>query len=123
MSERWTAEDLAIHNERLKGPRQSKYRAQRTEVDGVNFASKREAKRYGELRLLERVGEISGLELQVKMPIAINGKHVCFYMADFCYLDKEGKPIVEDCKGFRTDVYKLKKKMIEAQYGLTILET
>lgn len=122
MSERWTPHDLAIHLERRAAPR-SKFGNQRTEEDGINFASKREAKRYQDLKLMERAGEISGLNLQVKMPVTMNGVHICFYIADFAYSDKQGNAIVEDCKGFRTDVYKLKKKLVEAQYGIEIIET
>ena len=99
----------------------SKYGAIRTEVDGFVFASKREAHRYSELKLAERNGDISGLELQPNFPLIINGKKVATYIADFRYTER-GQVVVEDSKGFRTAVYRLKKKIVEAQYGIEIIE-
>lgn len=99
----------------------SKYRAIRTEVDGIKFDSKREAKRYGVLRIMERAGLISGLECQVKYPITVNGKLICTYICDFKYLEK-GSVIIEDVKGVRTPIYKLKKKLMEAVHGIIIKE-
>jgi hypothetical protein len=103
-----------------------KYNASRTEVDGIFFDSKREAKRYGELKMLQKAGLISDLQLQVKLPISINGQFVFSYVVDFLYWDKEPEvPILtyEDCKGFKTDMYRLKKKCVEAQYRTKIKET
>ncbi len=96
--------------------------AQRTTVDGEVFHSKREARRYQDLRLLERAGEISNLQRQVRFPIRINGELVTTYVSDFTY-EQDGKVIVEDSKGWRTDTYKLKKKLVKASYGVDILET
>lgn len=104
-----------------------KFNAQRTEVDGIFFASKREATRYSQLRLLERAGLISNLKCQVKMPVAINGIHVMTYIADFTYWDKSKGEVpvlvTEDVKGFRTSEYKLKRRIIEAYYRTKITET
>ena len=94
----------------------SKYRAIRTEIDGITFASKKEAARYQELRMLERAGYISGLELQPRFPLHINGVKVCDYVADFGYLARDQKPVVEDVKGMKTSVYRLKYKMFHACY-------
>lgn len=95
----------------------SKYRNQRTR----GFASKKEAKRYDELRLLEKAKQISFLRTQVRYPIKVNGTLVCTYIADFVYVgDRE---IVEDCKGLRLPLYQLKKKLMKAVYGIDILET
>ncbi len=100
----------------------NKYRAVKTEVDGIVFDSKREAARYMELMLLERAGEISHLELQPKYDCIINGKKICTYKADFRYFTKLGN-IVEDVKGVKTPIYRLKKKLVEALYaGVTIQE-
>lgn len=132
MSERWTPQDLAEYQARRSSfcvvtndvPGQSKYRNRITEAKGIKFHSKKEARRYEELFLMEKSGDIAHLETQVKMPISINGKHICNYLADFVYSDLlAGKVIIEDCKGMRTPLYKLKKKLVEAQYGVTILET
>lgn len=108
----------------------SKYHAKKTVVDGITFDSKREAKRYSELKLLERAGAIKDLQLQVRYELIpafdCDGKHyrpTC-YIADFVYIDaKTGKEIVEDVKGARTDVYRLKAKMFAHRYGVSILET
>ena len=100
----------------------SKYRNVKTVVDGVTFDSGAEARRYGELKLLERAGEIENLELQPKFDCIIDGKKVCRYRADFSYFTKE-KRVVEDVKGFKTPVYRLKKKLVEALFpGVTITE-
>jgi hypothetical protein len=100
----------------------SKYRNIRTKVDGIEFASKKEAARYSELRLLERAGKISGLKLQVPYPIEINHVKICTYRADFVYLTRPGL-MVEDVKGAKTPLYRLKKKLMRAIYGIEILET
>ena len=102
----------------------SKYRAIKTEVDGIWFASKKEAKRYQELRLLEEAGEITHLELQPIYEINYKGEKICKYQADFRYFDqKKRMRVVEDVKGMKTPVYRLKKKLVEAFYhGTKITE-
>lgn len=102
-----------------------KYGAVRTELDGVTFASKAEARRYAELRLLEKAGEIEGLELQPKFPITVCGVKVCTYVSDFAYLPKGGlRRTVEDVKAAvtKTRIYRLKVKLVFAVYGITITE-
>ena len=100
----------------------SKYRAIKTVVDGITFDSKLEAKRYSELKLLERAGELAGLELQPAFPIDINGIKICTYRGDFAYFKDNGR-VIEDCKGFKTPMYRLKKKLVEASYpGVKIQE-
>lgn len=108
----------------------SKYHARKTVVDGITFDSRREAKRYGELKLLERAGAIKGLQRQVRYELIpafdAGGKHYrpTTYIADFTYTDCEtGKGIVEDVKGVRTDVYRLKAKLFAHKFGVAILET
>lgn len=108
----------------------SKYHAHKTTVDGITFDSKREARRYQELKLMERAGAIRDLRRQVRYELIpafdVDGKHyrpTC-YIADFTYIDaKTGKEVVEDVKGMRTDVYKLKAKLFAYKYGVSILET
>jgi hypothetical protein len=105
-----------------RGPR-TKYAAVRTQVDGVTFASKREAKRFNELRLLERAGKIRDLACQPRYPIVIAGRAVSAYVADFSYVDLEsGEVVIEDVKGVRTPLFILKKKLIEALYPFQIRE-
>ena len=107
--------------------RRHKFNASRTEVDGLSFPSKRESMRYQGLKLLERAGQISGLQLQVRMPVAINGIVVFTYVCDFVYWDHKNPDapllVYEDSKGYRTQEYKIKKKCVEAYYRTKITES
>lgn len=101
----------------------SKYKAKRTTVDGISFASRKEAQRYIELKLMERAGSISDLQLQVPyvlLPKTSHGRAVK-YIADFVY-NEGGRQVVEDVKGYKTDVYKLKKRMMQELLGIEIVE-
>lgn len=110
----------------------SKYHAEKTTVDGVTFASKKEARRYQELRLLERAGAVSGIQLQPEFPLYVwdtvnkTATHIGKYVADFRYVLHSPSglmaDVIEDVKGIKTPVYRLKKKMVEAQYGITVRE-
>ena len=109
----------------------NKYFNKKVIVDGIKFDSKKEAKRYTELIMLKRAGLIKELELQKVFelqPKYINnkGEHIrsITYKADFFYYDNQKEQyIVEDTKGFRTDTYKIKKKLFEYVYpNLTIEE-
>ena len=99
----------------------SKYRNEPTEVDGHRFASLAEARRYMDLKRLQDAGEISQLRLQPRYPIVINGIPVCVYVADFSYIGSTGI-VVEDVKGVRTAVYRLKNKLMRAVHGIDITE-
>jgi len=99
----------------------TKYKAIKTEVDGIMFASKKEAMRYKELKFLRGEYRISDLTLQPKFPVEICGKKICTYVADFLYYEN-GEKIIEDVKGVKTPVYRLKKKLVEAIYNITIKE-
>ena len=103
----------------------SKYFAKKTEYDGIVFDSKLEAARYKILKHHEEAGEITDLEVQVDFPcvITVEGedKKICSYVADFRY-KRDGEAVVEDTKGIITQVFTLKKKLVEALYpGLKIL--
>ena len=109
----------------------SKYRNRKTVIDGITFDSKKEARRYSELKLLKKAGHIKNLELQPSFVLVdgyVNGTgkkiRPMIYKADFRYYDVMGKcEVVEDVKGVRTEVYKLKKKLFEERYApLTITE-
>ena len=108
----------------MKAP---KYRNVKTTVDGITFDSAKESRRYGELKLLQRGRQISGLQVQPSFPIVINGVKVCTYKADFRYTTDaphaQGVVVVEDCKGFKTPVYRLKRKLMLAVHGIEVLET
>ena len=102
----------------------SKYEAKKTLVDGVVFDSKKEAARYQELKLLEKAGGIKDLSLQPNF--LLQDKFKCQgkthrkieYIADFqYYIIKDKKWVIEGVKGFKTDVYKLKKKLFLKKYG------
>ena len=104
------------------GARRSKYGNQATYVDGRRFSSKREAARYQTLRLLELAGEIRALECQPRYPLVVAGVKVGTYVADFVYATAEGALVVEDAKGVRTPVYRLKAKLLRALYGHEVRE-
>ncbi len=107
--------------------RRHKFNAVKTTVNGIAFDSKAEAFCYGQLRLLEKAGEIEGLELQPKFPLIVNGVKVATYIADFRYRVVKGisqsLTVVRDVKGVRTPVYQLKKKLVRALYGIDITDT
>jgi len=100
----------------------NKYGAIKTEIDGIKFDSKKEAERYGKLKMLKLAGEIIEFELQPRFDIKINGNFCGFYKADFRITWKSGNVTIEDVKGMKTPVYNLKKKIIEAMYGIVIIE-
>lgn len=102
--------------------RGSKYGNTLVEDGGELFHSVGEFRRWRELLALQRAGVVSELERQVEYPICVAGLHVCSWFADFRY-KQSGKVVVEDFKGFRTEVYKLKKKFVEAIYKFRIFET
>lgn len=102
--------------------KRSKYGAKKTVVDGITFDSQAEATRYGVLKIVQASGLITDLRLQVPYQITVNGKKVCRYVADFVY-SENGKEVVEDVKGMRTPVYNLKKKLMEAVFGVVIFES
>ena len=102
-----------------------KYHSKKTIVDGKKFDSKKEAARFKELCLLQSQGYIKDLQLQVKFELIPKqkGERACFYVADFVYTDCEtGEMVVEDVKGMRTDVYKIKRKLMLYFHGIQITE-
>lgn len=119
----------------------SKYRNTKTVIDGITFDSKKEARRWKELRLLEDAGEIKDLKRQVRYELiptqkepdtigsrggTIKGKVIerkVEYIADFVYVDtKTGETVVEDTKGIRTPDYKIKRKLMLWVHGIRIQE-
>lgn len=104
--------------------KKNKFNARKITIDGITFASQKEGKRYCDLLLLVAAGEIFNLKLQPRFPIIINGVKVCTVVADFQYLEQGAShKTVEDVKGFLTPVYKLKKKLMKAVYGIEVFET
>lgn len=104
----------------------AKYGNVRTTIDGETFDSAAEARRYQVLKIMQRAGEISDLKRQVRFPLlahALVPVKVADYIADYVYLDANGAKVVEDLKGVKTDVFKLKAKLFRANYGFDILVT
>ncbi len=109
-----------------------KYKAKPTVVDNIRFDSMREAARYQVLKLRERAGEISDLELQPTFSLTVRGVKIGTYRADFRYKERadlvraQDQPamfeVVEDSKGFRTPLYKWKKRHMLAEHGIEIRE-
>tara|TARA_R100000234_G_C4925422_1_gene146056 strand:+ start:8 stop:397 length:390 start_codon:yes stop_codon:yes gene_type:complete len=107
----------------------SKYGAKKTIVDGKKFDSKWEAERYGQLKAMEKAMFIRDLELQVPYDLIVNDIKICRYIADFRYKKESNHTItndeyyvevVEDTKGFETQEFKLKKKLMKALYNIDI---
>lgn len=104
----------------------SKYGNKKTEYNGQIFDSKKEAAYCMQLDTLKKaknkVERVVSYECQVAYPIEINGKKICKYVADFVVMYADGRKEVVDVKGFRTEMYRLKKKLVEASYGIQIME-
>ena len=117
----------------------SKYHSEKVTVDGETFDSRKEARRWQELRLLQKAGQISELRRQVKFVLiptqravdtrgpkggVIKGKVLereVAYIADFVYTE-DGKTVVEDTKGMKTKDYIIKRKLMRFVYGIGIRE-
>lgn len=121
----WTANKY--REEVSKSKKKNKFNAVKTTVGGKEFDSKKESQRYTTLMTMYKAGEISIPETQVRYPITINGVRVCTYVADFVYTAKGSRTIiVEDTKSEYTrklPVYRLKKKLMQAVFGIVIKET
>ena len=107
----------------------TKYHSRKITVDGMTFDSHKEARRYWELHLMQRAGEISDLRTQVKYTLIPAQKkpsggteRAVTYTADFVYRDKAGNEIVEDAKGVRTQQYIIRRKLMLHVYGVEIKE-
>ena len=118
--------------------KKSKFHNEPVTVDGVRYDSKNEMRRFNFLKLMEKAGEISNLRYHVKYTLFPKGtveirrlpdgtemelkrydrEH--WYEADFVYVTKDGKEIVEDFKGFETDTFKEKRDILKKLYGIEI---
>jgi hypothetical protein len=114
--------------------RPNKYRNKpvRDEMTGKWFPSQKEYGRWRVLRIREIAGEVRHLKTQVAFLLVVNGVTVATYRADFVYEELQGtkgkkssswRRVVEDTKGVRTELYKLKRLLMKALYGIEILET
>jgi hypothetical protein len=100
----------------------NKYNAKKTEYNGVIYDSKKEANRAMELDLMIKAGDVIKVERQPRFDIYVNGVFIAYYKADFKIFYPKGYFEVEDVKGMKTPVYRLKKKLVETIYGITINE-
>lgn len=102
----------------------SKYGAKRTVVDGITFASKKEAAHYQKLKMMEKAGEIRNLELQPTFVLVpkVGRDRAVHYIADFRYQDKEGNTVIVDVKGMATPVYRIKKRLMKHVHDIEIRE-
>ena len=109
-------------------PTMSKYKNKKVVVDNILFDSKKEANYYTKLKILRDAGKISDLELQkryvLQQGFKLNGKtyKAITYKADFVYKDATGQVHVVDTKGYRTETYKIKKKLFMKKFGIEIEE-
>jgi hypothetical protein len=112
----------------------SKYHATAVTVDGERFASLGELRRYHELKILVRAGQVRELHRQVPLDLhargAIESPAIGKYIADFVYEERETDhgverwaPVVEDFKGVRTPLYCWKRRHVELEYGIRVRET
>lgn len=100
-----------------------KYGNRKVVVDGVTFDSVKEANRWQVLKLMERAGEIGNLKRQPRFPLMIGDALICTYIGDAAYERPPGGPLViEDTKGFLTDIYKIKRKLMAALHSIHIEE-
>lgn len=116
---------------RIRSLRRQKYGNIRVKDDGYTFDSKREHKRYCELRMLRRSGVIQDLKVHPRFELKVNGQHICFYEGDFSYYNTPvhrvvmpGSFVLEDVKSpaTKTPLYELKKKLMNAVHNITVEE-
>lgn len=132
--EDWTIEDVQKHNQRIHHfpdvgkmvervvvtdkTIKNKYNNHKVEADGIKFDSQKEADYYCELKLRLAAGEIKGFCRQAEFILAPNLR----YKADFIVFNNDDTSEIIDVKGFKTDVYKAKKKVFEDKFNLKIIE-
>jgi len=120
MTERMSAQQ---YREAVAKPKPgNKFRAKRTVFDGITFDSKREAEVYGDLKLLERAGRISGFDRQRKFELIVSGEIIGTYKADFVFIDhaQDGRLRVVDVKGVMTRDFRRVQKIIKAAYNIDV---
>lgn len=114
--------DLQNQAAKSKKSRNGKFNAIAIATSEGRFDSKMEYQRYLTLKLMQRAGEISDLQRQVRYNLVAGGIEICTYVADFVY-KKQDSVVVEDAKGFKTPEYRLKKRLMRDILGIEILET
>ncbi len=94
----------------------NKYRNEKTELNGVVYDSKKEARYAQELYLRVRAGDIDSWERQIPISLNVQGHHICKVIVDFVISHNDGSLEYVEVKGHETAVYKLKRKLIAALY-------
>jgi hypothetical protein len=108
--------------------KRTKYSNVKVIIDGIKIDSKKEGAHYYKLKDQLAAGKISNLTLQPKFDIAqsviLDGtkRRIRYYIADFSYIDSAGKLVVEDVKGFKTEMYKLKRHLVKEIHGIEVVE-
>lgn len=119
-------DDIDSKSEKKIKARENKYKNKWVEHEGIKFQSVKEGKRYLELRLLQKGKQIHNLCMQVPIKCIVNGELVCKLVADFFYLNADGKEVYEDVKGMKFgaayQMFRLKKKLVHACTGIDIVE-
>ena len=96
--------------------KQNKYNNQSKEYNGRYYHSKKEAAYAQELDLLKKAGEIKDWKPQHRVSLDVNGYHICNYIVDFLVTNKYGEEELHEVKGFETDLWRIKRKLLEAIY-------
>lgn len=117
-----------VKDGKLVGRNKNKYRNNKVEVDGITFHSQKEAKFYSDLVIKKKANLIADFERQVQYDIRVNNIHIAKYFLDFKVINLDGSINYYDVKGkdkisgkwITTDVFALKKKLVEAIYGIKI---
>lgn len=107
-----------------------KYRNEPTVIGNEKYRSKREARRHQDLLNLQTFGRISELRREVPFVLApkvhiigeLRARPAVRYVADFIYITKDGRRVVEDAKGMSTPVYRLKKHLMKTVHDIDVVE-
>lgn len=107
--------------------KRSKYNAKPViDNDGIRHASKKQARRWRDLKTLQRAGEISNLKREITIPLVVNGIKICSYRVDHTYNLKSGQGVLEDVKGLKAGVsyrlFKIKANLVKAIHGIEVQE-
>jgi hypothetical protein len=104
----------------IAAPKKNKHNAKKVVIDNITFDSKHEGARYSELKLMLGAGLISDLKIHPVYPIVYKETRICDVILDFAYSKPNSVRIYEDAKGQDTDYSRLKRKLVEAFYGIKV---
>lgn len=98
----------------------NKYNAKKVSLDGYDFDSLMEARRYGQLKLMVRAGLLRELRVHPSWPIVVNGHKICHVELDFSYVDEKDIQHHEDVKGQDTALSRIKRKLLLGVHGICV---